>query len=224
MNASLIQLPGDYGPRIGAWLCEASAPCRGSVVVVQEIYGANSHIREVLVDYASAGFTALAPCFFDHIERGIELNYDADGTQRGREMVAQLGVDTPLRHVAAAAEYLAGDNGVGVVGYCWGGAIAYLSATRLGLPAVSYYGRLVEQYLHEKPQAALQFHFGELDELIPMSSVDRVGAANPRSELYTYPAGHAFNRVGDSHGHAPSAQLARQRAHSFFAQQLATRQ
>ncbi len=215
-----IELAEVGGRPLRGWLAKADEPPRGALVIVQEIYGVNAHIQSVVCDYAAAGYTALAPSFFDQLEPGLALDYSEADTERGRQLVAQLGMDNALRTVALARDRLSDHGAVGVVGYCWGGAVAYLSATRLGLPAVSYYGRLVEQYLHERPQAPLQFHFGERDALIPQSSVARVASAFPDVPLYTYPAGHAFNRLGDPHGHRPSAEQAKGRALEFLARHL----
>lgn len=202
---------------ISAW-AQIPPQARVGVILVQEIFGANAHIRAVLADFAARGHAAIAPCFFDRIERGVELDYDEVGHQRGRALVGQLGFDGPLRDCCAAERHLRaqGIERVAVVGYCWGGAVAFLCATRLGLPAVSYYGRLVNQYLHERPQAPLLFHYGRDDALIPLSAVDGVRAALPEAELHVYPAGHAFNRLGDPAGHPDSAALALSRTLAFI--------
>ena len=133
--------------RIAAWLAEPAGAARGGLVVVQEIFGANAHIRAVAEGYAADGYVVLAPAFFDPVEPGVELGYDQAGYAHGRELVTQLGLDAALQIVAAAAAWLqarlAGrgePNAVGTVGYCWGGTVALLSALRLGLPSVSYYG------------------------------------------------------------------------------------
>ena len=215
-SARWITLESGLAQAVRGWLAMPRGTCRGALVVVQEIYGVNAHIRATAETYAEAGYAALAPCMFDLVASGTELDYSDAETQRGRVLAAEVGMDNALRVVAAAAAELSGLAKVGVVGYCWGGAVAFLSATRLGLPAVSYYGRLVEQFLHERPQAPIQFHFGEKDPLIPLSSVDRVAAALPDAPVYTYPAGHAFNRLGDSHGDPESAATATERALRFF--------
>ena len=147
---------------------------------------------------------------------------DDCGTARGRDLVSRLGFDAPMRDVRAAANALLamGCQSVGVIGYCWGGAIAFLAATRLGLPAVSYYGRLVPQFLHERPQAPILFHFGERDELIPNAWVNNIAHQLPAAPLFRYAAGHAFNRLGDPHGDPVSAALAQQRTLAFFEQHL----
>ena len=219
--------------RIAAWLAEPAGAARGGLVVVQEIFGANAHIRAVAEGYAADGYVVLAPAFFDPVEPGVELGYDQAGTARGRELVAQLGLDAALQIVAAAAAWLqarlAGrgePNAVGTVGYCWGGTVALLSALRLGLPSVSYYGArnlpfLEDPQLVAKPRAPVMFHFGEHDASIPPAAVDAHRRALPAMPVFAYPAGHAFNREVDADAfHAASAALARQRSLAFFAGHL----
>ena len=219
--------------RVAAWLAEPAGAARGGLVVVQEIFGANAHIRAVAEGYAADGYVVLAPAFFDPVEPGVELGYDQAGTARGRELVAQLGLDAALQIVAAAAAWLqarlAGrgePTAVGTVGYCWGGTVALLSALRLGLPSVSYYGArnlpfLEDPQLVAKPRAPVMFHFGQDDPLIPDAAVQAHRQALPGMEVFTYPAGHAFNREVDADAyHAPSAALARQRSLAFFAGHL----
>ena len=202
-------------------------------MVVQEIFGANAHIRAVAEGYAADGNVVLAPAFFDPVEPGVELGYDQAGYAHGRELVTQLGLDAALQIVAAAAAWLqarlAGrgePNAVGTVGYCWGGTVALLSALRLGLPSVSYYGArdlpfLEDPQLVASPRAPVMFHFGQDDPLIPDAAVQAHRQALPGMEVFTYPAGHAFNREVDADAyHAPSAALARQRSLAFFAGHL----
>lgn len=218
----LVELTAADGARIQACLAEPAHSNGCGLVVVQEVFGVTAHIRAVAADYAAEGFSVLAPRVFDRIEPGVELACDDAGMARGRELVGQLGFDAPLRDVRAAADWLLGQGcrAVGVVGYCWGGVIAFLAATRLGLPAVSYYGRLVPQFLHERPQAEILFHFGERDALIPNESVDAIARRLPQSPLYRYPAGHAFNRLGDPHGDPACAALAKERTLAFLHEQL----
>mgnify|MGYP003607384300 FL=1 len=219
--------------RIAAWLAEPAGAARGGLVVVQEIFGANAHIRAVAEGYAADGYVVLAPAFFDPVEPGVELGYDQAGYAHGRELVTKLGLDAALQIVAAAAAWLqarlAGrgePNAVGTVGYCWGGTVALLSALRLGLPSVSYYGArnlpfLEDPQLVARPRAPVMFHFGQDDPLIPDAAVQAHRQALPRMEVFTYQAGHAFNREVDADAyHAPSAALARQRSLAFFAGHL----
>jgi carboxymethylenebutenolidase len=208
---------------IGAYLATPAGAPRGGLVVVQEIFGVNAHVRAVVDDFAAHGYTAIAPALFDHVETGVELGYDEDGFKRGRALVAETGFDRALEDVASAAEAIGSAGRIGVVGYCWGGTVALLAATRLGLPAVSYYGARNVAFLGEKPRAPVQFHFGEDDTSIPPEAVQRHRDAYPDLEVFTYPAGHAFNRAIDpSHYDEPSARLALQRTLTFFDRCLRT--
>jgi len=207
---------------IGAYLAKAAGKPTGGLVVMQEIFGINPHIREVTDRFASLGYTAIAPAIFDHLETGVELDYGADAFARGRVLAGEVGIDRAVEDVASAAQSIASAGKIGVVGYCWGGTIALLAATRLGLPAVSYYGARNVGFLDEKPKAPVQFHFGERDTSIPAEAVQRHRDAYPEMEIYTYPAEHAFNRdVDGKHYDAPSAKLALERTLAFFQRNLA---
>ena len=211
---------------IGAYLAPAKYARKGGLVVVQEIFGVNAHMRSICDRFAEHGYTAIAPAFFDHVESGVELDYGAEAFARGRALVGEVGVERALEDVASAAESIRSAGRIGVVGYCWGGTIALLSATRLGLAAVSYYGARNVSYLDERPRAPVQFHFGERDASIPAEAVQRHREAylekdGPQVEIYTYPAGHAFNRdIDPSHYDAGSAKLALERTLAFFDKHL----
>lgn len=227
-----IEVP-DIGP-VGGWLARPDGVPRGALVVIQEIFGVNAHIRAVADGYAGDGFLALAPAFFDPVERGVELDYGKDGFKRGRELVDALGFDNALCIVDAAAQFLrtslegvhaqapaaAGDPQrprVGVVGFCWGGTIALLANTRLGLPAVSYYGARNVPFLGEPLRAPMMFHFGERDDSIPARDIALHREAHPDTPIHVYPAGHAFNRNVDPRAWEPaSAQLAHRRTLELF--------
>ena len=206
---------------IGAYLAKPSGKPKAGIVVVQEIFGVNSHIRSVADGFAAAGYVAIAPAFFDHIESDVELDYDPASFARGKQLANDVGLERALEDVASAADSIKSAGRIGVVGYCWGGTVAFLSATRLGLPAVSYYGARNVSFLGERLKAPVQFHFGERDSSIPPEAVQRHRDAYPQTEIYTYPAGHAFNRdIDGTHYDAPSAQLARQRTLAFFAKHV----
>lgn len=181
------------GGMISAWRAEPAVPPRGALVIVQEIFGVNAHIRSVVDQFAAHGYSAIAPALFDHLERQVELGYDSAGVDHGRRLVGQLGFDRPVQDVAAAAACLDAPGKTGVVGYCWGGTVAFLSAARLGLPAVSYYGGRTVPFLDEKSLAPLLLHFGEDDPIIPPDDVARHRAALPNAEIHVWPAGHGFN-------------------------------
>ena len=207
---------------IGAWLARPEGQAKGGLVVVQEIFGVNAHMRAVVDRFAAHGYVAIAPAFFDHVETGVELGYDEEGFRRGRELVGEVGLDLALEDVASAAEAIASAGRIGCVGYCWGGTVALLAATRLGMPAVSYYGARNVNYLAETPRAPLMLHFGERDGSIPAEAITRQRAAWPQADVYTYPAGHAFDRTVDAKAwDPPSANLALERTLAFFDRHLA---
>jgi carboxymethylenebutenolidase len=183
-------------------------------VVVQEIFGVNPHVRNVAERFADEGFDVLAPALFDHFEPGIELAYDAAGVARGRELVAALGFDAAVDNVAAARDVLGGK--VGAVGFCWGGTVAFLANTRLGLPAASYYGGRTMTFVQETLRAPMLFHFGETDPIIPPEHRNAQIAAHPQAEAHVYPAGHGFNCDARADYEPESAALALRRTVEFF--------
>ncbi len=214
-----LTLDTPHGP-VRAWQALPDATPRAGLVVIQEIFGANAHIRHVAGQYAAAGYAVLAPAFFDPLAPGLELDYDAAGTARGKALVDELGVDRAVDIVDAAARALAGYGKVGTVGYCWGGTIALLAAQRLGLPSASYYGARNAPFLDTPFKAPAIFHFGELDPSIPAAAVAAHREKQPAMPVYVYPADHAFNREVGTHYHAPSADLARERTLAFLEENL----
>jgi carboxymethylenebutenolidase len=208
---------------IGAYVANPAGKPKGGIVVVQEIFGINAHIRNVTDRFAAFGYTAIAPAFFDHVESNVELGYGDEEFKRGRAIVSQISFDRAIEDVASAAESIASAGKIGVVGYCWGGTVALLAATRLAMPAVSYYGARNVNFLSEKPKAPVQFHFGEKDTSIPPEAIQRHRDALPQMEVYTYPTGHAFNRdIDPAHYDAASAKLALERTLAFFDKNLAS--
>jgi carboxymethylenebutenolidase len=216
-----INIPTTRTQCIGGYLAKAQGKPKGGVIVIQEIFGVTAHIRSVADRFAAAGYTALAPAFFDHLESGLELPYDQAGMERGKALVTELGLERAVEDVASAAEAIASAGRIGTVGYCWGGTVALLSALRLGLPSVSYYGARNVPFLGEKPRAPVMFHFGEKDPSIPPEAVAKHRELLPQMDLYTYPTGHAFNRDHDPHYDEASAKLAWQRTLTFFDRELA---
>ena len=207
---------------IAGWRADPVEAPRGALVVVQEIFGVNAHMRSVADGYAAAGYVALAPAFFDPVERGVELGYDEAGVAKARTLVDALGFDKAIAIVDAAAQLLRGEGlKVGAVGFCWGGTIALLANLRLGIPAVSYYGARNVRFLDEPLRAPMQFHFGGHDSSISASDVALHREKMPHAEVHVYPAGHAFNRdIDPKHYDADSARLAHRRTLEFFAQTL----
>ena len=215
-----IDLDTGHGP-IRAWREDPAGAPKGGIVVLQEIFGVNGHIREVTRRFADAGYSAIAPALFDPVEHGVELDYDDAGVARGREHVAALGTERAVEGARAAAAQLQAEGlRTGAVGFCWGGSIAYLANTRLGLPAVSYYGTRTLAFLDEHLRSPMMFHFGEHDASLPPEAVQRHRQAHPHAPVHVYDAGHGFNcdRRAD---HAPeAAALAWTRTLDFFEDNL----
>lgn len=206
--------------RIRGWLATPHVPPRGALVVVQEIFGVNTHIRAVCTTFAEHGYVAMAPALFDHFEHDVQLRYDPEGVARGRELVERLGFERALEDVKAAAAQLQEYGKVGVVGYCWGGTVAYLANTRLSLPAVSYYGARTVPFLDEQLDAPMMFHFGENDPSIPQTDVELHRQRHPEADIHVYPAGHGFNCDQRDDFHRPSAELALERTLGLFRRAL----
>jgi len=215
-----IEVPG-IG-EVGGWISTPAGKPRGALVVVQEIFGVNAHMRDVADSFAHEGFLALAPALFDPVERGVELAYDPASAARGVELRNVVGFDLAVAIVGAAATWMRQQGlRVGVVGYCWGGSVAFLANTRLGLPAVSYYGARSVPFLDEPAKAPMLFHFGELDASIPPADIMLHRQKQPAAAVYVYPARHGFNRdASPDIFDADSARLARQRTLEFLTEAL----
>jgi carboxymethylenebutenolidase len=210
------------GHEFRAWLAPPPGKPRGAIVVVQEIFGVNSHIRAVTDGYAQEGYVAIAPCLFDRVRRGIELGYTPADMQEGRGYVAQLKQEQVLADVAAAVAVVKNSGRTGVVGYCWGGKIAYVAACNLNIAcAVVYYGGSITSELPKHPKCPVMYHFGERDKHIPASDVDKIRAADPKGQFFMYPADHGFNCDQRASYDAASAKLARERSLAFFAKHVA---
>ena len=205
------------GHEFQAWLAAAPGRPRGALLVLQEIFGINSHIRTVTDQFAAEGYTAIAPALFDRVRRGIELGYTPGDMQEGVGYVKQLDPEATRRDLAAALAVVKHSGRAGAVGYCWGGAQAYLAAGELPLAcAVVYYGKVVS-YLERKPRCPVMYHYGAEDQSIPPADVERIRAAYPDAPLYTYEgAGHGFNCEQRSAYNPQAALLARTRTLEFF--------
>ena len=204
---------------ISSWIARPRGTPKGGVVIAQEIFGVNAHIRDLVERFADAGYVAIAPAFFDHLELGVELAYDDAGIARGRALIGELGVERAVDDVAAAAEAIASAGRIGVVGFCWGGTIALLAALRHRLPAVSFYGARNVAWL-APTTVPLQFHFGERDASIPAEAVQRHREVLTQAEVFTYPAGHGFHCDQRADFEPASATLAWQRTLAFLDRNL----
>jgi carboxymethylenebutenolidase len=217
--AETITLTAEDGHEFSCYRAEPDEPAGRGLVVIQEIFGVNSHIRSVADRYAALGFTVLAPHLFDRAERGIELGYEQADIERGFGIRSKIEHDDALKDVAAAAKALQADGlKVAVIGYCWGGSLAWMAATRLdGLAcAVGYYGGLVPQLADDKPKCPTMLHFGEQDQSIPIEGVHELIAKQPDLPVHIYPAGHGFNCDQRGSYHKESADKALERTTAFL--------
>ena len=192
---------------------------RGGIVVIQEIFGVNSHIRNVCDGYAAAGYAAIAPQIFDRVQRNVELGYEAQDMTRGVEIArGKLKMEQTLQDLQAAVEDAHRFGKVGVVGYCFGGMLAWLSASDLtGVDAaVSYYGGGVAGQVDKQPRCPVLMHFGAKDAHIPLTDVDKVRKAHPEVTIHVYDADHGFNCDHRASYDAAAAKLALSRSLEFF--------
>lgn len=206
----------------------AGAP-KGAVVVLQEIFGVNSHIRSVADDYAAQGFLAVAPSTFHRVKPGVELGYGEKDMAEGSALKAAVEALPPpgvLQDIQAAIQHAAQGGKVGIVGYCWGGLLSWRSACMLeGLSAaVTYYGggMTSPQEAARKPKVPVMSHFGEQDHWIPLDTVEAFRKAHPEVEVHVYAANHGFNCDQRGSYDATAAKLARERSLAFFDRHLAS--
>ena len=207
----------DHKATFDAYVATPEGTPKAAIIVIQEIFGVNHHIRSVVDGFAREGYSVTAPAVFDRIQSDYEADYVPEAVAAGREVVMALGNEGPLMDIDATIQSLKPNGQVGVVGYCWGGTFAWLAATRLRpAAAVAYYGGRIPDLLDEKPSCPVMMHFGELDAHIPMDSVAAVRQAFPDIPIHTYPARHGFNCDERAEYDAPSAKQARERTLEFL--------
>lgn len=212
------------GFELGAYMAEpANGQAKGVIVVIQEIFGVNGHIREVADGYASEGYLAIAPALFDRVDKDIQLGYTENDMGRGIELAFQrLDMSQTLKDLQSVVTFAEQKGPVGVVGYCFGGLLTFLSACQInGVKAASsYYGGGIAGVLDQQPQCPLIMHFGELDAHIPMSDVEKIKLGCPNVPVHVYDADHGFNCDHRASFNEPAAKLARQRTLDHFAKHL----
>jgi carboxymethylenebutenolidase len=217
-----LELKAADGFKLAAYRADPPGKPKAGLVVIQEIFGVNHHIRAVTDRFAALGYAALAPALFDRAERGIDIGYDAAAVERGRNLRAAIALEDTLKDVAAAIGSLRTVGKVGIIGYCWGGSLAFLAATRLdGLAcAVGYYGGMIAAHAAEKPKVPVMLHFGEKDHGIPMDDVRKVMAARPEMQTLIYPADHGFSCDERASFDRASHELAQKRSLEFMGRYL----
>lgn len=225
----VVQLNSRDGQPLSGYLARPEGKVKGGLVVVQEIFGVNRHIRSVADSYAREGYLVIAPALFDRIEPRVELDYSDQGMQKAFALYGQLDPEVAILDVAAAFEYVAREGaGTGVLGFCFGGLMAWLATTRgprLGFSprcTVGYYAGGIGKFAQETPSCPVMLHFGAEDSHIGADQLDAVREAHPEVPLFVYEdAGHAFNRDADPRSFRPvAAALARQRTLAFLAENL----
>ncbi len=215
-----IKIKAEDGHQFDAYLAESNGTARGAMIVIQEIFGVNSHIRSVADDYSKQGYHAIAPALFDRVHPNVELGYNSEDMKRGMSIATQIGMDNMMKDVAASirqARQQWSTLKVGVVGFCLGGSLAWLAATRLKPDAaVGYYGGRIAQSAHETPTCPVMLHFGAKDPHIGPDQIDTIRQAHPEIPIFIYDAGHGFNCDQRKDYEPHSANLARQRTLEFF--------
>jgi carboxymethylenebutenolidase len=216
-----MRLTSSDDHQFNVYVPQGNGPWRGALVVVQEIFGVNSHIRAVTDYYTSQGYWTIASALFDRVRPNLELGYGPADGKIGMQAASQAGLEAALRDVQASIEYARQQLGkkVGVLGFCWGGTVAWLAATRRQPDAVvAYYGGQIAKYSAEKPGCAVQLHFGKLDAHIP--EIDEIRRHHPDLPIFLYDAGHGFNCDHRESYEPRSAALARQRTLEFLQENL----
>lgn len=213
----MTQLIATDGHRLDAYEVNPDG-ASAAVVIVQEIFGVNAHIRSVVDRYASFGYRAIAPAMFDRVERGVELDYDAADVEQGIALRQKLSWDDSVLDVAAAVEHVSDTGAVAVVGYCYGGSMAWLAAASLPIgAAVGYYGGQVVDFIDRTPQVPTMLHFGAVDHAISVDDVRMVAERHPDVAVHIYDdAGHGFNCDARGSYHPEAAALAEERTREFL--------
>ncbi|MBY0336483.1 MAG: dienelactone hydrolase family protein [Acetobacteraceae bacterium] len=211
------------GHVLSAYAAGLNGAAKGALVIVQEIFGVNRHMRRVADSFADAGYAVIVPALFDRVARGTELGYEAADVAKGRDLRGGIDPHLTLLDVLAAAAALPPGLPRGIVGYCWGGTVAWHGATRSSAfrASVGWYGGGIAAAKDEVPRCPTQLHFGATDASIPMADVEAVRAARPEVEVFVYAgAGHGFG-CEERGSYVPAdAALAQQRTLAFFAKHL----
>ncbi len=224
-----VQLKAADGHELAAYVAKPEGEAIGALVVVQEIFGVNPHIRSIVDSYAKDGFVAIAPALFDRVEKGVELKYEGEDMKKAVELYQKLNPALALQDVSAAFAYVDGSGkGTGVIGYCYGGFMSWLSATRgpsYGFQpraTVGYYAGGIGSVAKEEPSCPVMLHFGADDNHIGKDQIDAVREAHPEVEIFIYEgAGHGFSCDARGSYNPTAAKLARQRSLEFLKRHIA---
>ncbi len=219
----MISLNARDGHILSAYEARPASPPRGGLLLAQEIFGVTRHVRSVCDGYAAQGYHVVAPAFFDRVRPGVELGYSKDDAVTGRELRSKIGWEQVFSDVIAARDHMNGAGKIAVLGYCWGGTIAWRSAGQIEkiAAAVCYYGTQIAPHIDEKPRCPVLMHFGERDPLATLEHAGRLRAAHGADvEIQVYPASHGFNCDETPNYHAASAALALRRTLDFLREHI----
>ena len=225
-----IQLKAADGFAVPAYLAQPAGKAKAAVVVIQEIFGVNSHIQAVTDRFAAQGYLAIAPAMFERVKPGVDLGYNEATMTEGfalKTAATELPGAGVMQDIQAAIDHAAAQTGgkVGIIGFCWGGLLTWQSACTLeGISAAAPYyggGMTAPTETARVPKCPVMCHFGEKDHYIPMEGVHAFAAAHPEVTVHTYAADHGFNCDQRGSYNQPAADLARERTLAFFAEKLA---
>jgi carboxymethylenebutenolidase len=214
-----VELTASDGHKFDAYVAEPSGKPKGALIVVMEIFGVNSHIRRVTDEYASDGYLAIAPAFFDRAQKGLDVGYTGADLELARTLMQKMNLNDPLKDVEAAKAHIASAGKCAIVGYCWGGSLSFKSACNVnGLAcAIAYYGGSIPNLIDEKPKCPVMFHWGETDASIPLDKAKQVADKHKDQTHYFYPgAGHGFNCEQRGSYNTDAAKQARTRTLEFL--------
>jgi carboxymethylenebutenolidase len=219
--AEWIELKASDGHHLKAWQAKPAGAPKAALVVVQEIFGVNNHIRNVTERFAKEGYLAVAPAMFDRYERDFETGYDQDGMAKAMQIVPKIDFAKAIVDMEAARAHVAHAGKVGVVGFCFGGTCAWGAATRLKVDAAScYYGGQISRMAKDTPHCPVIMHFGAKDAHIPLSAVEEIRKAQPNVPVYVYDADHGFSCDERASYDKAAHELAWVRTLKFFAENL----
>ncbi|HEY4373340.1 MAG TPA: dienelactone hydrolase family protein [Burkholderiales bacterium] len=220
---TMIKLKAADGHEFSCYKAEPAGKPKGAIVVIQEIFGVNDHIRKTADLYASEGYLALAPAIYDRVKPGFDVGYTMPEMQEGFGLKGQVKTEDAMKDIQATVNEAGKAGRVGIVGYCYGGLLTWHAAAKVsGLTAaVPYYGGGIPDVADEQPKVPVMMHFGEKDSYIPMEGVQKVKAKHPDAKVFTYPADHGFNCDQRGSYDEPSAKEARKRTLEFFKQHIA---
>ena len=214
----MIELTASDGHKLAAYRADPAGKPRGAIVVIQEIFGVNSHVKSVTDGFAKDGYVAIAPAMFDRVQKNFDVGYTPPDIEKGREMRAKVTLDMAMQDAQAAIDAVKSVGKVGIVGYCWGGLVTWLCAGKASglVCAAPYYGGGILDNQNLEPKVPVMGHFGDKDAHIPVDGVRKLAEKYKQHQIFIYEADHGFNCDHRGSYNAPASKLARERTLAFF--------